>query len=371
MSLLTVLDLSSNLLNGSLPTALTSLRNLKTFDVSSNFISGALAGDIANWQQLTKLSLASNLMSGTIPKTIGNLTLLAAEGEIDLSGNLFTAFSRNISCDWAPVALSCGDNAFGCTGDASWCLAVSNSTYTGALVQCGVGLCAPPCAPANHPTPFPLAPVHALSAATLLRPHSAQSLRPTPPPADAPSSPRRRRTPLRRPVQPDFKNNPTTVAACSYLGSNLVNAGDCSAMRAAFAAFNERPASWATGYLTGAPFCTWDTATLKCDSNGRVQELIFDGTLDLGGTITPALRLANRLTRLTITNNANLTGSIPEAIFREATLITYVAIHDNPGIGGLIPGTLGALRNLTHLCAPSPTLPAARTSCPARSRLRR
>lgn len=129
-------------------------------------------------------------------------------------------------------------------------------------------------------------------------------------------------------------------------------------MRAAFVAFNQRPASWLTGYYTGASYCAWDPNTIACDSAGHITSLTFNGNLDIGGTIPAQLRWLSRLKTLIITNN-NITGTFPQAIFARCRNLSYVAVHDNLGLTGTVPETLGALRNLTHLCVPPCSLDSA------------
>uniref|UniRef100_A0A6N2MMM2 non-specific serine/threonine protein kinase n=1 Tax=Salix viminalis TaxID=40686 RepID=A0A6N2MMM2_SALVM len=75
-SSLEVLDLSENLLVGSLPEALPELRNLKTLNLASNNFSGGIPAKFGEFQKLEWISLAENLLTGTVPGALGNISTL-------------------------------------------------------------------------------------------------------------------------------------------------------------------------------------------------------------------------------------------------------------------------------------------------------
>ncbi|XP_010449471.1 PREDICTED: receptor-like protein 51 [Camelina sativa] len=81
---LTFIDLSDNLLKGSIPTSVTLLSNLKSLNLSKNSISGDIPDGIGDLISLKNLSLASNKLSGPIPDSISSIPELT---HLDLSGN--------------------------------------------------------------------------------------------------------------------------------------------------------------------------------------------------------------------------------------------------------------------------------------------
>ncbi|ESQ55514.1 hypothetical protein EUTSA_v10025247mg [Eutrema salsugineum] len=81
---LTFIDLSDNLIKGSIPTSITLLSNLKSLNLSQNSISGEIPDGIGDLISLKNLSLASNKLSGPIPVSISSIPDLT---HLDLSGN--------------------------------------------------------------------------------------------------------------------------------------------------------------------------------------------------------------------------------------------------------------------------------------------
>ncbi|CAF1710695.1 unnamed protein product [Brassica oleracea var. botrytis] len=81
---LTFIDLSDNLIKGSIPTSITQLSNLKSLNLSSNSISGEIPDSIGDLISLKNLSLSSNKLSGPIPDSISSIPDLT---HLDLSGN--------------------------------------------------------------------------------------------------------------------------------------------------------------------------------------------------------------------------------------------------------------------------------------------
>ncbi|CAN8231441.1 unnamed protein product [Cochlearia groenlandica] len=81
---LTFIDLSDNLIKGSIPTSITLLTNLKSLNLSRNSISGEIPDGIGDLISMKNLSLASNKLSGPIPDSISSISELT---HLDLSGN--------------------------------------------------------------------------------------------------------------------------------------------------------------------------------------------------------------------------------------------------------------------------------------------
>ncbi|KAE8806293.1 putative LRR receptor-like serine/threonine-protein kinase [Hordeum vulgare] len=85
---LQILDMSRNLLNGSLPRSVGNLStSLQRLNLGNNRIVGTIPIDIFNLRNLQMLALDQNLLSGVIPSVIGNLGQLII---LILSGNKFS-----------------------------------------------------------------------------------------------------------------------------------------------------------------------------------------------------------------------------------------------------------------------------------------
>lgn len=83
----TAIDLFSNNLSGSLPTALGNLSQLQSLYLYRNNLTGSIPSQLGNLQSLGVLSLGENRLSGSIPTTLGNLSKLVL---LDLRVNLLT-----------------------------------------------------------------------------------------------------------------------------------------------------------------------------------------------------------------------------------------------------------------------------------------
>ncbi|KAL0693355.1 hypothetical protein Bca4012_060535 [Brassica carinata] len=81
---LTHIDLSNNILRGSLRPSITLLTDLKSLNLSRNSLSGEIPNSIGDFTLLQNLSLASNRFSGPIPGSVSSLSQLT---HLDLSGN--------------------------------------------------------------------------------------------------------------------------------------------------------------------------------------------------------------------------------------------------------------------------------------------
>ena len=194
------------------------------------------------------------------------------------------------------------------------------------------------------------------------------------------------------------------AAGCSAAGvTGSDNAGDCAALLAAYAAWNNRPVFWAAGIASGASYCApppcrracggagggrpcrrhamppfrppplragaWSAfAGPVCDGNGRVQTLILEYSLmyyyadngspvqnvSLTAPLPAALGLLSALQALTLTG-CGLVGTIPEALGSLTSLQSLSMTSPNPVnyLSGTIPAALGSLLSLTVLCADS------------------
>ncbi|RWR97571.1 MDIS1-interacting receptor like kinase 2-like protein [Cinnamomum micranthum f. kanehirae] len=84
---LTILNLSSNALHGTIPAHIGTLTKLKILDLSMNRFFNVLPLSLGNLTQLTTLYIIENSISGTIPQEIGYLKNLM---ELGLSSNFLT-----------------------------------------------------------------------------------------------------------------------------------------------------------------------------------------------------------------------------------------------------------------------------------------
>jgi len=84
---LTRLDLSSNKLSGSIPPSLGNLINIYFLDLSHNDLNGRIPSSVGNLTNLNYLRFNNNHLSSSIPSSLGNLVNLT---ELTLSYNKFT-----------------------------------------------------------------------------------------------------------------------------------------------------------------------------------------------------------------------------------------------------------------------------------------
>lgn len=87
LSTLAYLDLSSNLIEGSIPLGVWNLKNLVTLNLARNRLAGSVPSVLGQLTKLTSLTLNSNRINGSIPEEIGNLKSLI---QLDLSDNDLT-----------------------------------------------------------------------------------------------------------------------------------------------------------------------------------------------------------------------------------------------------------------------------------------
>ncbi|KAL6206250.1 hypothetical protein ACLB2K_023498 [Fragaria x ananassa] len=85
--LLTIIDFSSNDLEGEIPEEISSLLSLGTLNLSMNQLSGSIPSKIGNLYRLETLDLSQNRLSGHIPQSLSNITFLS---HLNLSHNKLT-----------------------------------------------------------------------------------------------------------------------------------------------------------------------------------------------------------------------------------------------------------------------------------------
>ncbi|GLU15163.1 hypothetical protein SLE2022_316790 [Rubroshorea leprosula] len=89
---LTQVDLSSNLLQGSLPILSTTSDSMQEFFISGNNLTGEIPSSYCNWTSLKALILANNSLGGKIPECLGNFSDLFI---LDLRMNKFHGIIPN------------------------------------------------------------------------------------------------------------------------------------------------------------------------------------------------------------------------------------------------------------------------------------
>ena len=90
------LDLTRNLLIGSIPAELGSLSNLKSLRMSGNNLGGSIPNELGNLTALINLELHDNNLSGSIPTEVGRLSKLTwlELSKNDLSGSIPAELSK-------------------------------------------------------------------------------------------------------------------------------------------------------------------------------------------------------------------------------------------------------------------------------------
>ncbi|KAJ0768862.1 putative protein kinase RLK-Pelle-LRR-XI-1 family [Helianthus annuus] len=133
---LTLLDLSANQLNGSIPKELTNLQKLQTLNLSVNNFEGQLPSNFGNLSQLKILNLGMNSISGLIPLDIASLENIE---HVDLSHNnlmgpVHPEFGKLTYLDFSSNKLS-GNVQFQCNACYLRYLNLSMNLMTGAITS--------------------------------------------------------------------------------------------------------------------------------------------------------------------------------------------------------------------------------------------
>ncbi|XP_028785857.1 putative receptor like protein 25 [Neltuma alba] len=71
-------DLSSNMMSGTLPLEIFALTGLQSLNLSHNQFGGNIPKEIGNMKQLESIDVANNRLSSEIPQSMTELSLLAA-----------------------------------------------------------------------------------------------------------------------------------------------------------------------------------------------------------------------------------------------------------------------------------------------------
>ncbi|KAF5741330.1 inactive leucine-rich repeat receptor-like protein kinase [Tripterygium wilfordii] len=133
---LTGLDLSSNEINGSIPSNISKIINfVTTLDLSSNNFSGEIPSDLANCSYLNVLKLDRNKFSGQIPLELG---LLGRLKEFSVANNLLSGQVPNF-INASITADSYANNPGLCGKLLDPCPSVSKSSNTGIISGAAIG----------------------------------------------------------------------------------------------------------------------------------------------------------------------------------------------------------------------------------------
>ncbi|KAK3223619.1 hypothetical protein Dsin_010644 [Dipteronia sinensis] len=110
MTKMAFLELSGNLLNGSIPPSMTEMKNLQFLDLSSNYLSGAIPSKWQSLKLLTYMDLSNNSFSGGVRSSICSLPSLQwlKLGNNNLSEELSSSLQYCTSLSY----LDLGENRF-------------------------------------------------------------------------------------------------------------------------------------------------------------------------------------------------------------------------------------------------------------------
>jgi hypothetical protein len=125
------LRLGNNNLSGTIPTSLASMPNLYTLDLSSNLLSGSIPS-LVSLTSLHELFLSNNLLTGPVPKLSSSITSCELSNNTDLCGqkeisNVCSVGLEacNMDCimmnEWLPKMFDdktcCSQSGIGCIKD--------------------------------------------------------------------------------------------------------------------------------------------------------------------------------------------------------------------------------------------------------------
>lgn len=110
LSSLEIINLSSNYLNGTIPSEMLALRNLHTVVLDHNRFSGQVPSWVGSVSGLTVLSLKDNTLSGSLPSSLSRLVNLRI---LQLSMNQFSGEVPDLSNLTNLQVLDLGNNSFG------------------------------------------------------------------------------------------------------------------------------------------------------------------------------------------------------------------------------------------------------------------
>ncbi|XP_031265649.1 leucine-rich repeat receptor-like protein kinase PXC2 [Pistacia vera] len=150
-----ILDLSNNWLHGSIPSEIGGAVSLKELRLEKNYLSGKIPVQIENCSSLTSLILSHNNLSGSIPAAIANLSNLQY---VDLSfNNLTGSLPKELTNLSRLVSFNISHNHFlGELPVGGFFNTISASSVSGNPSLCG-SVVNHSC-PSNHPKPIVLNP---------------------------------------------------------------------------------------------------------------------------------------------------------------------------------------------------------------------
>ncbi|CAL9023452.1 unnamed protein product [Prunus brigantina] len=108
---LTYLALSSNHLEGKIPPSISQLRELQHLDLSNNFLNSSIPSELGFCPSLTYLALASNKLNGELPLSLSNMNTIT---DLSLFANRFTGpLLPSLFSNWTEVvSLQLQHNSF-------------------------------------------------------------------------------------------------------------------------------------------------------------------------------------------------------------------------------------------------------------------
>ena len=304
LSNLTFLKFSATGLSGSIPGSLGGLSNLRTLHLNNSALSGSIPSQLGNLTSVTDFHIGHNQLSGTIPQALGNLSTATYfhVGANMLTGTLPTSLVGLSSVQYFHVGMNklsgTIPSELGDLGNLQELLLFTNE-FTGDF-------------------PVSLANLTELWRLSIAGNDLTGCI-------------------------PPVLHTRLTLTDIDALGLP-----DCSADRDVLEAFYNATngPSWtnSTNWLSEEPIGTWHGVTTNSD--GRVTRLsIVSNNLD--GTLPSRLGDLEFLTRLDLELNSRLRGSIPQSLGNLSNL-TFLKFSAT-GLSGSIPGSLGGLSNLRTL----------------------